>query len=118
MLADKVIENLNNILLKEINITYNQFEELDYDEQQKILKVLRNKNEKKKVSNKEIVMIGSGENSIFVRMNKGQKVMLSDGTIYEVGLTKEEFNKRLERKMQKVIKKSPIEKIKSLVKKR
>ena len=49
-------------------------------------------------------MIGSGENAIFINVKKGTKVMLFDGTIIESGLTKEEQSKRLEKRLDNIIK--------------
>ena len=51
------------------------------------------------------VMIGSGENATFITVPKGTKVMLSDGTIHEAGITIEEEQKCLEKRMNEVLKK-------------
>lgn len=41
-------------------------------------------------------MIGSGENAIFVKMKKGEKYMLPDGTVVRAGDTPEESRRRLD----------------------
>ena len=50
-------------------------------------------------------MIGSGENATFITVPKGTKVMLSDGTMHEVGITIEEEQRCLEKRMNEVLKK-------------
>lgn len=55
-------------------------------------------------------MIGSGENTTFITVPKGTKVMLNDGTMYEAGITIEEEQRCLEKMMNEVFKKTPLEK--------
>ena len=50
-------------------------------------------------------MIGSGENATLITVPKGTKVMLSDGTMHEVGITIEEEQRCLEKMMNEVFKK-------------
>ena len=107
---------MNNLFLEKLGITYSEFEELDFDVQQELLKKIRIS--RKKSDDKVRVMIGSGENATFITVPKGTKVMLNDGTMYEAGITIEEEQRRLEKRMNKVLKKTPLEKIKSIVKKR
>ena len=51
-------------------------------------------------------MIGSGENTTFITVPKGTKVMLNDGTMYEAGITIEEEQRCLEKMMNQVLKNS------------
>lgn len=51
-------------------------------------------------------MIGSGENTTFITVPKGTKVMLNDGTMYEAGITIEEEQRCLEKMMNEVLKNS------------
>ena len=51
-------------------------------------------------------MIGSGENTTFITVPKGTKVMLKEGTMYEVGSTIEEEQRWLEKMMNEVLKNS------------
>ena len=107
---------MNNLFLEKLGITYSEFEELDFDVQQELLKKIRIS--RKKSDDKVRVMIGSGENATFITVPKGTKVMLNDGTMYEAGITIEEEQRCLEKMMNEVFKKTPLEKIKSIVKKR
>ena len=86
MQENKVKEELNNLFLEKLVITYSEFEELDFDVQQELLKKIRN-SRKIKSDDKVRVMIGSGENATFITVSKGIKVMLSDGTMHESGIT-------------------------------
>lgn len=71
------------------------------------------------------VMIESGEDAVFVKVPKGQKVMLTcgdDSIFVRAGLTKEEveeelvaFVKKLQRKIQSLIQNKPIVKIKNML---
>lgn len=51
-------------------------------------------------------MIGSGENTTFITVPKGTKVMLNDSTMYEAGITIEEEQRYLEKMMNEVLKNS------------
>lgn len=117
MQENKAKEELNNLFLEKLGITYSEFEELDFDVQQELLKMIRSSRKIKSDDNVR-VMIGSGENATFITVPKGTKVMLSDGTMHEAGITIEEEQRCLEKRMNEVLKKTPLEKIKSIVKKR
>ena len=51
-------------------------------------------------------MIGSGESATFITVPKGTKVMLSDGTMHEVGITIEEEQRCLKKMINEVFKNS------------
>ena len=95
---------MNNLFLEKLGITYSEFEELDFDVQQELLKIIRS-SRKIKSDDKVRVMIGSGENATFIKVPKGTKVMLSDGTMHEAGITIEEEQRCLEKMMNEVFKK-------------
>lgn len=59
---------------------------------------------KKKDDEKVTVMIGGGDESIFLKVKKGEKVYIGDGVIVEAGLTAEEARKRFDKKMKTIIK--------------
>ena len=64
------------------------------------------------------VMIGSGEHSIFIKVPKGKKIILEDGTFIRAGITsKEARNEFLERE-NKIIKDIEKEQLKEKVKKK
>lgn len=51
---------------------------------------------KKNKNDEVLMMIGSGEDSAFIKVKKGKKVMLNDGTFVEAGLILEESKRRLD----------------------
>lgn len=65
------------------------------------------------------VMIGSGENSQFITVKKGTRVMLFDGTVIRAGKTCEEFRQEIDKKIDKVVKevnrRERLEKVKTKV---
>ena len=61
-LSDQTKKNINETIQKKLGMSYEEFSLLDFDTQQELLKKCRNKNKSK------IVMIGSGEFSIFTRV--------------------------------------------------
>lgn len=75
----KAKENINNTLLNTLGISYDEFDKLDFDEQQKIIRQYHKKNSKSK-DKSSFVMIDYEERSCFG----------------ETGLTPEEEIKRLD----------------------
>lgn len=59
-------------------------------------------------------MIGSGEETMFVKVKKGTKVMLFDGTVVDAGITLGEYWKCQEDRINKIAKVSVKERIRSL----
>ncbi len=84
----KTRKNINETIKRELRISYDEFELLDFDEQQELIE----KNRRKKKSNSENlkVMIGSGEHAIFVNKKLGERYMLDDGTFVIAGDTPEQ----------------------------
>ena len=62
----------------------------------------------------ERVMIGSGENAIFVNMKKGEKYMLPDGTVVRAGDTPEESRRRLDDRFDDIVYSKPVAFIKKI----
>lgn len=85
---------INKEIKRELGISYDEFELLDFDEQQKLIE----QNKKRKKFNKKYikVMIGNEEHTIFVNAKRGKKYMLDDGTLVVVGNTPMQSKSRLE----------------------
>jgi hypothetical protein len=112
-MADENETSKKNRLEQMLGISYQEFEKLDYDEQQKLLKQYRKTHPRKK-SSETTVMIGSGEHATFIKVKKGEKIMLDDGTFVEAGLTLEEEKQRLEDRMDDIIYSKPVAFVKKL----
>ena len=102
-----------DFLERELGIPYEEFDKLDCDEQHKILQTHR-KNLKPIKKDEVLMMIGSGEHSTFVKVKKGEKVMLSDGTFVEAGLTPEESKRRLDDKINDMLYSKPVALVKKI----
>ena len=48
------------------------------------------------------VMIGRGENAYFIKVKKGTRIMLFDGTVIRAGETFEEFRQEMDKKIDKI----------------
>lgn len=101
----------NNSLIRNLGISYENFEKLNFDEQQRLIQQYRRKKKKDKVVK---VMIGSGENAIFLNKIRGEKYLLSDGTIAIAGATPEESRTRLEDKLDDMTYSKPVAFVKKL----
>lgn len=99
-------ENENNHLITSLGIPYDIFDLLEFDEQQKIIE--QNRKQKKRNSDTVRVMIGSGEDAIFVRKKRGSKYFLSDGTMVRAGDTPEMSKRRLDDRFDKIIYSKPM----------
>ena len=110
----EMVERTNRTLIRELGMPYDIFELLDFDEQQKLIENNRRKKAKKFNSDMVTVMIGSGEDAIFVEEKRGERYMLADGTIVIVGDTPEESRARLEDRLDDAIYSKPIAFVKKL----
>ena len=111
---NKIVEVTNRTLIRELGIPYDIFEQLDFDEQQKLIEYNRRKKRKKSKSNMVAVMIGSGEDAIFVKKKRGERYMLSDGTFVRAGDTPKESRARLENRLDDAIYSKPVAFVKKL----
>ena len=106
-------EIAKDFLERELGIPYEEFDKLDCDEQHKILQA--HKKILKPAKKDEVIMlIGSGEHSTFIKVKKGEKVMLSDGTFVEAGLTPEESKRRLDDKIDDMLYNKPVALVKKI----
>lgn len=89
-------DTINKHFISTLGISYDEFEKLDSDQQEDLIKDYHKKHPKKK-SDTELVMIGSGENAIFIRKKKGERFLVTSGDhsiITRVGETRESQEKR------------------------
>ncbi len=109
-------EIAKDFLERELGIPYEEFDKLDCDEQHKILQAHKRilKPTKK---DEVIIMIGSGQHSTFIKVKKGERVMLSDGTFVEAGLTPEESKRRLDDKIDDMLYSKPVALVKKISRK-
>ena len=69
---------------------------------------------KKNKNDEVLMMIGSGEDSDFIKVKKGKKVMLDDGTFVEAGLTQEESKRRLDDRIDDMLYSKPVALVKKI----
>ena len=116
-LEQEIKDNVSRTFERKLGITYEEFDKLDFDEQQRLLSETIKKQKKKKSDDYVDVMVGYGEFSTFVKVKKGEKVMTRYGNIIEAGLTFEEEQQRLEDDLDDIIYSKPVEFIKKIKRK-
>lgn len=92
----RVMKSINDSIIRELGMTYEQFNNLDFNSQQRIIESRRKAKNK---SNKVRVMIGSGEHAIFVTKKRGERYLLSDGTFAVAGDSPELSRERIDKKL-------------------
>ena len=111
---DKKTRNyINESIKRELGITYDEFELLDCDEQQKLIEQNRQKKRKNK-GDCVRVMVGSGQHSMVALKERGERYMLSDGTFVIAGDTPEESRARFEDRLDDAIYSKPVAFIKKI----
>ena len=70
-----------------------------------------------KKEDKVRVMIGSGEDAIFVKKKRGEKYMLDDGTFVRAGENSKESRDRMEDRLDDIIYSKPVAFVKKLSRK-
>ena len=104
-LSDKTINSINNIFEDKLGMSYEEFDKLDFDEQQGLIKENRETNKTSK-SDYVRVMVGSGEHSTFINVRRGERVMLADGTFIIAGESPEESEEKINEKLDNIINES------------
>ena len=114
-MKEEVKKIINDEIKRKLGITYDEFEKLNFYEQQRIIEQHR----KKKKSNSKYVrvMIGSGEYSMFVKKKRGERYMRDDGTFAIAGNTIEDSRKRLDDMIDDAMYSKPIAFVKKLTRK-
>lgn len=112
---DKVKKCNEYIFKKNLGISYEEYEQLDFDTQQKLVSEFHKKGLKN--SDKVCIMKGSGAHTYFIAEEKGTIVSIGSGEhlcFVEAGITLEESRKNLEDKMDDVIYNKPVAFVKKL----
>lgn len=113
-LKPEIMDSISRTLENEIGMTYEEFEKLNFDEQQRIIEQHRQQKRKQSNNRKARVMIGSGEHAIFMKKNRGERYMLDGGTFVRAGDTPEESRARLEDRLDDAIYSKPVAFVKKL----
>lgn len=101
-LDDRIKKIIDEKLQRNLGMSYEEYSNLDINEQQQLVKRYHEKKKCKKSKN-VLVMIGTGENAIFIKVKRGDKVMLFDGTMIKAGETTKEYQKKLEERYAEII---------------
>lgn len=109
-------ERINHTLLSSLGMNYEEFDRLDFDEQQRIIREYHKKNDRYKRKN-NIVMIGNGEHSIFIKTDSKQKIMIGSGEhscFVKPGLTVEELRMKLDDEFDDAVYSRPVAIVKKI----
>ena len=112
-LDHRVSDIIERNCMESFGMTFEKFNNLPFDEQQRLLAENRKKQNKKKDRDVH-VMVGYGEHSTFVKAKKGEKVMIRYGNIIKAGLTPEEEHQRMEDALDDIVYSKPVAFIKKL----
>ena len=110
-LKHKIKNNISKTIENTLGISYEEFEQLELDEQKELIAMLR------KNFDEAIPTIGTGENSIFTKVKKGKRVMIGSGEhscSVRAGISSEEARKELNNKMDDAFYSKPVALIKKI----
>lgn len=93
----ETLENINKSLFRAIGMSYDEYEKLDFDEQQRLMSEYHKKHPNK--SKEVTAMIDGGDESIFIEVPRGEEVLTTSG-YYIAGETLEENKKRWQQKVK------------------
>ena len=103
MKSENTIEdNVNEILLNTIGMSYDEYEQLDFYEQQKVMTECHKRHPNK--SKTTTAMIGGRDDSLFIKTSKGKKILTTNG-YYIAGETLEENKERWKKSIKKIYRK-------------
>ena len=109
-------KNLEYLFEKNLGIKYEEYEQLDFDEQQKLINE-HHKRTKGKKNVQVTVMNGLGEHAIFTKVQKGDRIMVGSGEhscFVRTGITPEESRRELDDKLDDLIYSKPVAFVKKL----
>lgn len=118
-LKQEILDNISKTFERELGITYEEFDKLDFDSQQKLISEYHKKQKRKK-SDEVTVMIGSGEHSIFTKVKRGEMIMVGSGEhscFVRAGISPDEERQELDDKLDDAIYSKPVAFIKKLERK-
>lgn len=110
---------MNNTTIKNFNMTYDEFSKLDFDTQEKLIEEYR-KHHVKKQNKKVTTMMGNGDNAMFVKVNKGDKVLIGSGKdsiFIKAGTTPEKERQAINDKIDDMGHSKPVVMVKRLIRK-
>lgn len=102
-ISEKTRKISSDIMQITLGISYEEFEQLDFDEQQKLIKEYYRKHPQKE-SDEVDVMIGEGEHSIFISAKKDEQILIGQGEsscFVKAEITSEEDRKKLDTSLYK-----------------
>ena len=118
-LKQETLDNISKTLERKLGIPYEEFDKLDFDEQQRLISEYK-KSQKRKKSDEVTVMIGSEEHAIFTKVKKGERIMVGSGEhscFVRAGISPEEARQELDDKLDDSIYSKPVAFVKKLQRK-
>lgn len=115
-IKDETKRNLEYFFEKNLGIKYEEYQQLDFDEQQKLIAEYNTRTKGKK-SDKVTVMIGSGETAIFTKVKKGERIMVGSGgnsCFVRAGITPQEAHRELDDRLDDAIYSKPVAFVKKI----
>ena len=109
--CDQIMENIDKKVRETLGMTYEEYDKLDFDEQQELWKKYRKKN---KLEDIAVVITSYGDNSIFAKVKKGEYVMVKSEDIVLTSFTREEEKRRMEDHLDDVLYSKPVAFVKKL----
>ena len=80
LVGEETRRKIFDLIERSLGISYDDFDKLDIDEQNKLIEEYWAKNRKmNRKKDEDIVMIGSGDSTMFIKVKKGKKVMIGSG---------------------------------------
>ena len=115
-LKEETQDYISKTIEKIFGISYEEFEQLDFEEQQKLITMYKKKI-KRKNPKQVTTMIGSEENSIFMKVKNGKRIMVASGEnscFVRKGISPEEARQELNNKIDDALYSKPVAFVKKL----